>query len=212
MAVVRLEALKHLAAAIKEEIPELIDHICLGQADPRKDLEYPSLTLLPIRWRYFPEQALEKDVDTWGPAPDRIVVDVGRHEATVQLRLAAKTSYERSVLEQKIIDLFLSEPLHPGILQTVVVTCEALGNFLAAWEFDEDEWEDAGAFDGHFYSVMAVTGILPALVTRESSHTIEQLQLGLTEDFGTEYGPTTFNTSVDVEVVQVNSDGSMEAV
>lgn len=208
MAVVRLEALKMLALYIKTAIPELVDHICLGQADPRKEQSLPTLTIEPIRWKYFPDQMSEHNVEFI----DRLIANVGRHESTIQLRLKAATAFQRSYLEQRVIDLFLETPLHPGVLQTVVVACDDLGDFLAAWEYDTDEWDDIGAFDGEFCSVIAVTGIIPALVTRGSVHSIEELQLGLTHEFETEFTPTTFNTSVDVEVVQVNQDGSIEAV
>lgn len=209
MSVIRLASLSGLACEIKEAIPEFRDAaICLGQADPRKDLAFPSLNIDPIRWKYHPEQASEHHT----PSADCLVVEVGRHEATIQFRLAAKTAGKRSELEQKIIDLFLRTELHPGILLTTISSCLDLGDFLAAWEFDEDEWEDAGAFDGSFYSVMAATGIIPALATREGVYTIEQLQMGLTSDFDTEFNPTTFNTSDKIEVVQVNEDGTIEAV
>jgi hypothetical protein len=208
MAVVRLEALKGLACAITDAIPELRNRICLGQADPRKDLQFPSLNIDPIRYKYDPNQAQERHE----PSVECVVMQVGAHAGTLQLRLITKTSDERAVLEQKIIDLFLETPLHPGVLLTVISSCPSLGDFLAAWEFDTDEWDDEGVFNGHFYSVIALAGILPALVTRGSSHTIEQLQLGLTHDFDAEFNPTTFNTSALVEVVEINQDGTIQAV
>ena len=208
MAIVRLEALRGLKARIECKVPELVGAICVGQADSAEDLVFPSLNIDPVRWRYNPHQAQ----DVRDAAPDRIVSNVGYHNATIQLRINAKNSYERADLEQKVLDLFLSNELRPGILLTNIVSCPDLADFVAAWEFDEDEWEDGGAFSNQFESVLAINGVIPALVTYGSVHTIEQLLLGITHDMSTVFTAVTFDTSADVEVVEINQDGTITAV
>jgi hypothetical protein len=202
VAVVRIEALRKLGKAIECAIPELTGKICYGQAAANHTLEFPSLVIDPRRWKYHPDQAAE----VFEPSPNTVVMNVGRHEADIEIRVGHKTLFQRYELEQKLLDLFLGTPGHPGILLTQITACEALGQWLAAWELEADEWRDERAFDQQFYSLIAITGIIPALVTRREVHTIEQLQLGL--DLS---GPdsTLPITSPLVEVVQINPDGTI---
>lgn len=209
MAIIRLEALKQLSAAISCEIPELDGNICEGQADASHKLAFPHLVLKPIRWTYVPHQAEE----VYDSAPDRVVMNVGAWEGEVQLILGHKHAYGRYELEQELLDLFLSTPMQPGILNTPVLACrEKLGPFTASWELDADAWQNEAAFDQQFYSTLFITGILPALVTRKDAYTIEQLQLGLTEDFDVSVNAQTLNTLSQIDVVQVNSDGTIQPV
>lgn len=207
MAIVRLEALRGLEQAIVCAIPELEGKICLGQAEAGHTLGFPSLVMDPRRWTYFPDQAEE----VFEPSPDAVVMNVGRHEADIEIRIGAATHHKRMELEQKIIDLFLSTPCHPGVLFATITRCEALGPWLAAWELDADEWRDERAYDQEFYSHVTVKGIIPALVTHRGVYTIEQLQLGLdvtaTPDStpAPAFGPP-------VEVVQVNENGTITPV
>ena len=151
-----------------------------------------------MRWRFAPDDAI-KHVRT---APDRIVVNVGKHDATIQLRLGATDLETRMELEQKISDLFLSSPMRPGVLLTDVVACPV--EFLAAWELDEDEWRNEMAFDRAYYSVTKITGIIPALATRLDAPIIYDLQLGFTQEFdAATFGPP------DVEVVTIAEDGTI---
>lgn len=206
MAVIRLEALRELERRIVCAIPELTGQVCLGQQAAGKVDTYPSLSIDPIRWRYQPDQA----DDHHAPAPDRLIVNVGRHESTVQLRLVCATPVQRTEIEQKLLDLFLEEPLHPGVLITYVLPCPEYGEFVAAWELEEDEWADDRAFDNQFASLIVCTGVIPALVTRRDAYRISDLRLGL-GDIDSE-APTPFVSSPSVEVVRVNQDGSFEAV
>lgn len=208
MAIVRLEALNHLRDAIVCAIPELRNRVCVGQRDAGGDLGFPHMVLDPIRWKYEPHQADE----VFDPAPDRVVVNVGYHEGTVQIRIGAKNAYERMELEQKVLDVFLSPALSPGVLVTPVLTCPALGEFVASWVLDNDEWDDRQAFSQQYYSQVVCTGVVPALVTRGSSHTIEDLRLGLTENFDSTIDEDNFDTSPLLEIVTINQDGSIEAV
>lgn len=207
MAVIRLEALRQLAAKIRCEVAEFVS-ACIGQADPSRRETFPSLSIQPGPWIYNPHQADEHH----DPAPDRVVMNVGYHEGTIELRIGAATSYQRALLEQKVLDVFLGTPLKPGVLLTPVLACPALGDFTAAWTLEEDRWIEEFAFDNDWYSQISVIGVVPALVTRKNSHTIEQLQLGLTEDFGVAVDENTFNTTQGIEVVQVNQDGTISPV
>lgn len=204
MSVVKLEALNALEAAIVCAVPELKGNICVGQAAPGHKLSFPSMAIIPVRWRYEPNQEQEhvQVNDTTA------VVRVGAWRATVQFRLGHKTSIQRAALEDEITSLFLSSEMRPGILLTRVVSAPCLGRFTAAWELDSTEWDDEAAFDQQFYSVMAVDGVLPALATMRGRPTIRNLELGLAF---TPVSPTssTFNTDPRIDVVRVNADGTI---
>jgi hypothetical protein len=208
MAIVRLEALRELEKLIVCAIPELKGKVCVGQQGAGHDLAFPHLTLDPTKMRYVPDQADESAE----PAPNTVVMNVGRHEGILQIRIGAASLFQRYELEQKVIDLFLETPLHPGIIFSQVTSCPTLGQFTAAWELDEDEWQDMAAFSNQFYSMITCLAIIPALVTRREAYTIKQLQLGLTHDFNTAFDEVSFNDDPPVEVVQINQDGSITAV
>lgn len=210
MAVVRLEALKALRQRILDEVPSLMaEHVRVEPATPDEKLCFPSLLIQPLGFKYIPDQ----DDEVYDPAgEDRIVVNVGRFEARVQLRLAAATLDDRYRLEDELTNAFLRTEGHPGVLLTVVTACPDLGDFLAAWEFEETEWRDEKAFDTQWWAVTELMGTIPALVTREGVGTIEDLRLGLSHDFETEFTSETFDTSPKVEVVKIAEDGTITPV
>jgi hypothetical protein len=202
MAVVRLEAMRGLRAAIECAIPDLHDHICVGQAPPDHLKKWPNLAIDPGRWRYEPDQEMEHH--EFGA--DRVVFNVGRHDAAVVLRLGAQMIGQRAELEQRLIDLFLADEHRPGILLTPITSCAELGEFVAAWALDEDEWQDDDAIERHHFSVVTLSATIPALVTRCGIYRINDLRLGLA-DFGVTADPATFGTVA--EVVRINEDGTI---
>lgn len=205
MGVVRLEAMRGLQNAIVTAAPKLEGHIFVGQAPPDKKACFPALVIDPVRFRYFPDQADEH----FDSGADRVVLRVGRHEGTIQLRLGAATFGERCELEQKLLDLFLSQEMRPGVLLTEITACPDLGDFVAAWEFEDDQWSDERAFDKEYWSIMTVTAQIPALVARGGVYRIEDLRLGITDDFVTAYTSSTFDTSSKVKRVRINENGTL---
>lgn len=204
MAVLRLEAFKLLAATIAAAVPGL--ELVLFQRQGGKKECTPNLAVTPVgKFRYEPDQEQEYFV----PNASHVVLNVGRHEGAVQLRLAAASPTELAETQQQILDLFLGTEGHPGVLLTPVTACEALGKVLAAWELEDDEWDFGKAFDNRFESVILLTGLIPALVTRPGVYAIEHLQLGLTGDFATPFTPSTFT---GLDVVEVQQDGSFVPV
>lgn len=204
MSVLKLEALDRFAECIRAAVPELLD-ICPGPADAPARQMWPHLVINPVSFKYFPDQAL----DWKSVGASSLIVNVGRHEGLIQLRLGATTNYQRAEIEQKIIDLFLATPMHPGIILMDIPACN---DARIAWELDGDEWQNERAFDKAWYSVMTVMLQLPALVTRTGAYTIRQLQLGITDKFDEVFSATTFNTSEKIEVVQVNANGTITAL
>lgn len=214
MAIIRLECLRELERRIKQAIPELETHVLIGHALPGKTMCFPALVIDAVRFRFEADQ----DWEVFEPTPDKLVENVGRHVATVQLRLAVATAGERYDYQDKLTNLFLSTPGHAGILLTRVTACEALGAFVAAWEMDDDEWQDEKVFDSVFWDVMTLTGQIPALVTREGVFRIDDLRLGLTHEFAdgdsddTIFTADTMDDSPAAEVVRINEDGTFTHV
>ena len=212
MAIVRLEALQALELAIEALIPGL-DCFCVDQSPPSELECFPSVSLMPTRWTFEPEQALEArtlpgNVQVW---------NVGQHTSPVMISILATTLHERYVIEAKILDLFLSQrhPLtgihRPGILVLPVNACPELGEWLASFELESDEWNNSSAFDRRYESRIMITAIIPALTIERPVYTIDELQLGLTPDMTRTFTPATFLAS-DVEVVSISEDGTITAV
>ena len=202
MSVIRTHALDLLAQCIATYVPELKGKICAGPTEAPKVRQWPHLSIWPVRFKYYPDQAHQhKELGS-----TRVVMNVGRHEALVQLRLGANTHNQRLALEEKLLNVFLRTPGRPGVLVNFIPNCH---DATVAWELDEDEWENELAFSKKWFSIMTVLGQIPALVTRDSVYTIEELRLSLTEDLSTDF--TTLPSSA-VETVSVEEDGSITVV
>lgn len=206
VAVIRYKALTALREAIESAVPALYGKTEITWAPPEKNACMPAMALIAARWAYRPNQeiaVIEPEVGTTA------VYDVGRHEATVQLRLLAATPGERMELEQQVIDLFLSQEGRPGILLTTIVDTPEIGQWFASWELEADEWRSEKAFSNKHWSVVEVLGTLPALVSRAGVYTIQDLRLGVTHDMTTTFTPTTFDASEGIERVRVNENGTL---
>lgn len=205
MAVVKLEAFKRLQAVIAAAVPTLKDIILVRRKAGVQEC-IPNLVITPIRLRYMPDQ--EEELPNTNPSS--VVIDVGNFEGLVQLRLSTSNLADRWDFEQKITDLFLATEGHPGVLITPVTACAQFGKFVASWELDDEEWSDAKASDGRFESIIVLNACIPALATR-TAHTIQELRLGITGDMEGAFSPDTF-AAPEVEIVEVNSDGTISAV
>lgn len=210
MAIVKLRAFRALAAAIAAGVPDLAGKITVVQAPAGKIQTYPTLVIHPVRSRLEFYQATE----VFEPSADRVVMNLGRHNVTVQLQIAAGTLGERFALEAALSGFFSGDETddagaRPGVLLTDVLDMEQLGPWRAAWEIDEEEWVEDKAGDGIYGSVTALTGLVPILVTRTGAYRIDQLVLGLTEDFGTSFDEATILDSPLVEAVEIDEDGAI---
>lgn len=209
MSVVRIEALRALAALVELRIPELADSVCVGVQGEHE--EYPNLSIQPTRWNYSPEQA-EQRATLPG---NRVVYMLGEHECACVLSVMATNPTQRAEIEAKVIELFTGSrhPLTgihiPGCLIMPVVACPQLGDWFATFDLESDEWSDANAFDKRFESRIIVTATIPALAVDQPVYTINDLILGVTEDRTTAFTPATAIPPA-VELVKINEDGSIE--
>lgn len=209
MAVVKIEALRWLRTLIECAIPELAGKVCVGQSPPNHQLGFPSLAITPIgKWRFFPDQ---EDDQVFVPAPDRVIVRLGRHEVMVQLQLAATTPDERYELAQRVeMEVFQATEGHPGIaFGDVLPLAEDFGAVQASAEMEDEEWHDGKAFGGQSWSYLEVRVSVPALGTRKGVYAMKELQLGLTDVFGVDVTASSFSTDPTIERVTVADDGTI---
>lgn len=198
---VRLEALLSLEAAITCAIPQLRGRVCPFPTPPNHELKFPSLAIVPVGFEYLPDQATE----VHECEPTKVVMNVGRHEALIQLRLVHSDPIRRTKLEEKITDLFIAQAMRPGILLTTVNAVPWAGPFVCAWELDDESWQDERAFDSEFWSVIVVTGQIPALAVRGDATRIRDLRM----DVGASEAALPANAETSL---RVGADGSVTPV
>lgn len=208
--VVRIEALRALAALIEANIPELLERVCTGVAPSSEHEAVPNLSIQPTKWSYQPEQAGEHV-----SLPGNVLVwNVGEHECAMVLSLVTATPAQRWELEAKILDLFLSS-VHPltgyhraGVVVLPVAACPQLGEWFCSFELDSDEWNDTLALDRRYESRMVITAHIPALTIERPVYTLNELILGVTEDMDT---TLTVATAIPptVELITINEDGTI---
>lgn len=197
MAVLRTYALSKFAECLGNRIPELKGKISGGPCEAPKARVWPHLNIWPIRFTYYPDQAAEH-VEL---GATRMLMNVGRHEGTVQLRLGAATHLQRMELEQKVLDVFLGQVGRPGIIVIPVPECH---DAIVAWELDDDEWVNELAFANKWFSIMTVRVQIPALVVRESVYELSDLRVSLTEDLETDVADI---PASEVDTVSIDEDG-----
>ena len=148
--------------------------------------------------------------DAVEPDAQSLVVSLGCWETTVQLRLACATLADRYALEESLTERWMQREGAPGVLCTTVTTCPLLGDVLASWTLDDSDWTDDMAFSSQHWAVAEVSGVIPVLVTRRGVYSLNELRLGLTNDFTIPETSAGFDTVVPV--VKINEDGTVTRV
>jgi hypothetical protein len=205
MPVVRMEGLRALERKITAKVPALEGRVRIGFAPPGTIQVWPTLTIAPAgKWRHVVYDAA---VPVRNLPGQRVVLDCGHHEVTVQLVVATTSYEERAELAEQILRVFrLDNELRPNVLVCPVTACVDLGDTFATFALDDEEWDDEQAFERTFEAIIATTGTFPALAV-DNVPTIDQLVLGLgiapAEGF-----PTTLDAP-SVELVVINEDGTI---
>ena len=200
MAIIRIRTLEVLGATIERLCPELQGLVCAGPAEHPKKLVFPSLSIIPIRYNFLPDQ----DGDIFQEYDNaRAVFRVGRYEALLQLRIGAKTARERYKLEHAVSQIFVSQRGRPGILVLQIADCH---NATVAFELEYTQWQNEWAFDKEWYSLTAVTAQVPALVERGGIHTIEDLRSCFVEDIDTAFASLPAGA---LECITIAQDGTI---
>lgn len=203
MAIVKLDALTGLQAAIIAAVPTLANKVTVHQAVPAKVESYPNVAIVMAqRLAFDPKQrAMQADLGN-----NTVVWNVGAHEGPIQLRITATSSLERQTLDAALTDWLLGAPLAAGV-RTVAVTSAPSIPWVAAFEYSDAQWFDY-ALEREYESVITLNAVIPALVTETPVYDITHLILGLTEDMSTTFTPSTAIPPA-VELVEINQDGTI---
>lgn len=224
---VKIQALDRLAEVLAREIKEIRGLICVGPGTRDHKQKFPHVSLVPQRFSFLPHQADERDHVR---GEDRsfqarsAVFDVGTWQGTVEIRVGAKTPFQRYELEYKLEQVFLGNAdgtapdaqdragslwMRPGVILIDVPECD---NARCAFEMEDDTWDNEKVFANEWFSIMRVTANIPALVRAKNIPTIDTLELSLTENLETVVTtPAEADALSDIETVSVLSDGTITA-
>ena len=209
MGVVKTQSLSGFAAALATAVPALAGKITIQQEVPATLETYPNLAIiLPSRLPFEPLQQ-ELVADLGGNV---VLYNVGAFEGPLQLRLVATSRKERATLEDAIQNWMLSREGSPGVQVVRVIDVDNPAmTWVAAFEMDDEMWDDSAAMTREYESIATLNVVLPALVTRSPVYDLNTLILGLTSDFSTVFTPSTFGPP-GVELVSINQDGTITPV
>jgi len=204
VSVIRLNALESLKCIIADAIPELDGNICAGVGAPNHRLAYPSLSINVTRFTYEPQQAeVQRSL-----SPDAALMQMGWHIADVELVVTAQYPELRYQIEESIVQLFLGDDCHPGVLQATITSCEAWGKIYASFELNGETWIDEFAFEQKYSSTLGITGMIPALVTKRGAYTMRDLRTALVEDFSVAEQDVSFTESTSgADVFKISAAG-----
>ena len=222
--IIKLRALERLASIIECEIPSLRCAISAGHASKHQKQRFPSVSLSPTRFSFYPDQATNQDPVTkldMTDGPKVSVFNVGRWVGVIDVRVGAKTAYQRYELEHKLEQIFLGEATGVDASRPDAGACNRPGVLLAdipechfarvAFELESDSWDNEMVFSNEWFSVLRVRAQIPALICKGPIHTIETLKLCLTEDLDTVV-TSTATLPTDTETVQIADDGTITTI
>lgn len=205
MSVVRIEALRALAALLEAAIPELEGRVCVGVAPSGEMEEIPNVSLNPSRWEFEPYQEAVYEPAATLPG-NRCVFDIGNHTCSVAISIVTASAAQRWELEDQILELFRKQkhPLSgfrmPGTIMISVSEIPDLGAWTVTYDLDTDEWIDTLALDRRYESKIMATCLIPALTIDEPVYTLQQLQLGV---------GALSNPGLAIDLVTINADGTV---
>lgn len=203
--VVKIEALRALAAYIELQIPELAGRTSPGVATSSQDEPLPSLGIEPDgQWDFDRYQATPHAV----LPGNQVVYLVGWHEGPLVLSLVTATPGERFTLEHQIVDLFQGglHPLTgmsiPGSITIAVTSCPALSAWSCSFDLEGTHWIESHDMDRRYESRIVLSATVPALTLRRAVYTIDQLLVAIGARQPSPGAPPP-------ELVKINPDGTV---
>lgn len=174
-----------------------------------QDQVYPAVVVTPQPFTFTPQQ--EEELDT--RLHDRLLVQVGEYEGTVELRCYEMHLHKREELEQAVLDII---HVGDGELASGLITVPVKGltfrgaSYLheprAAFVLTDEQWRNEMVFASEVYAYLSLDAMIPALASREGIYSVETLvsalAAGVDDSVLTAESPT-------VENVTVNLDGSI---
>lgn len=171
--------------------------------DYEDDETQPSITIIPGRCEFTPWQDEEADITV----DDKILCNVGDFEGSAEIRAVCNFPAQREVLEQCILDAFMSSEFSQGVItgQTPPLTVGGqayLARAICTFVLKDEDWRDEMVFSSQRYSYLAMDMSFPAFASR-TAYTIEQLILAIAFDLA---------SNDPDEARQINQDGSTTSV
>jgi len=155
-----------LATYFEGQIPGLVGKIGVGWAGPEVKAPCLALRIIPAKMRFHPSDWDE--VHAASPDDGKVIANVGHFDGILQFQLYTTSQAERELYEQKILDVFLSQPWSPG---TIILATPALtvGGYVSTHttEFsatlDSDLWREELSFEAKRMSFLEIDLDFPAL-------------------------------------------------
>jgi hypothetical protein len=201
----RKEAAKALGTMLVAAVPGLNNKFTVATAEPEVDAAYAGLVVVLGKYRFEPNQ----DEEAFSVSDTRELFQVGVGRGDTELRVYAKTPFERAKLEADVEQALLQRTGSPGVTIVSIPNVEIGGlqttyTASAAYVLEDLEWNEELAFDRRRYSFMTLSTEIEVLVLRSVTR-MTDLRIGLTEDME---GDLPLPAD-EIEVVAVNSDGSV---
>lgn len=198
-----------LATALRAVLPVNVD-VRACAADWEEPTQFPAVSVLPGKFTFDPWQEREVD-DTQA---DKLFLEVGEFEGNVEIRVSARSRAQRELVEDAVLNYFLSRPLTPGVQTTTLPPVPVGGvattyQATCAFALDDEEWREEMAFSDKRYTFLDVEAWFPALVVRSGVYTIQQLVLAFDADVNEVVGASPAPTApASEEDLLIAADGT----
>lgn len=192
-----------LASYLSDNVVGLTGKVSSAQEGPETNQTFPSVALLMSTFSFNPS---DYDEVYWDEDTDdgKLVLDVGEFDGLMTLELYTKSKPERELYEQRILDLFLSQPGSPGTL-FITLPVLTINGYASLYQpeikvrLTGEEWQEEMSFEARRYTFLDLEIGFPALTTRDAV-TIETLQSAITNDL---------DSDTPTDTVTIEEDGSV---
>lgn len=200
-----------LAQYLTAKLPPGLSGVKVSAATPEDKFDTTGIRILPGKFTFDPYNQAEVD-DTGATV---LVAEVGWWEGDTEVRCVAPTPAEREALEDYVLNVLLGDDqLAPGIITlqskpAVIGGAQTTYQAVVTFALDEAEWREEMAFSDKRYSFINLETVLPALVVRGATYTINTLEVDF--DVGTGINPDDLAAPVGTENLDVHEDGTVTA-
>lgn len=174
MSLIRIRAAEVFAAILAQHCPGLEGKICAGPADSNHKRRLPSVAIVPISFRFSPDQE-----EVWHDIGSTMAaINVGRYDALFQLQIGARNPKERAKIEADVMRIFFLREGAPGVLTADIGDCD---NAIVSYELDQESWRDEAGFSDKWFSITTMNVVMPVLIQR-GAYTMDEIRVCLRAD------------------------------
>lgn len=198
---IKKAACQSLVDVISAQMPEI--DVDVLTSDYEQDAVYPSVRVLPGRFRTVVGQTVE--VDSTGSLTTNLV-EIGGVFGRVEIVVAGEQPEDREDLEERVYQCFFLQQGYPGQVITSFPMPELGGVSWpdpsgACFDLVEEEWREEMVYTKRRRSYLTVDCAFPLLVTRNAAPMLRKLYLDLAQNDVT--------STLPVEETQVNPPGTV---